>query len=230
MRKCIIIIGSCLFSAIFIISCESINKNISQQNDLTLFAIDSFENVIQLQETFKEESDPEEEFSADKLKRVQENTKRINSIKNWSLIDEKELWETSFETLEGGLAKFYYKDGRLEKIVTRMFGETFQQITEYYLLNEQLSFVFEKSYIYNRPVYYDSVSMKENNDNEVFELEKSKMIEDRTYFENGKRFHHTTRETDVYSPFDDKWFREEYKSRIAAFEELMKLAKSGKNH
>ena len=62
----------------------------------------------------------------------------------------------------------------------------FQQITEYYLLDENLSFVFDKMYYYNRPISYDEEAMKENGDTETFDLEKSTIIESRNYFENNK--------------------------------------------
>lgn len=51
----------------------------------------------------------------------------------------------SFESTEGGEAKYYYQKNKLEKIITRIFGESGQILTEYYLLNGQLSFVYEKT-------------------------------------------------------------------------------------
>lgn len=104
---------------------------------------------------------------------------------HWTSINTEELSEST----EGGVAKFFYLYGLLEKIVTRNFGETFQQLTEYYLLNGQLSFVFEKLHKYNRPLYYDTAAMKENNDIEEFDIDKSEIIEVRSYFINGKLFH-----------------------------------------
>lgn len=80
------------------------------------------------------------------------------------------------------------KKGNLDKIATQNYGETFQLITEYYLCNGQLCFVYEKLYQYNRPMYYDEAAMKENNDTEEFDLEKSKIIEIRSYFDNGQLF------------------------------------------
>jgi len=171
----------------------------------------------------KEEGIYEKEASIESLKPIRENFKRINSIKDWSLIDEKELWKTSLETLEGGQAKFYYHKEQLEKIVIHQFGETFQVVTEYYLLDKQLSFAFVKLYWYNRPFNYDLAKMNENNDNEMFDFEKSEIIEDRCYFENGKLIHHEKKQLGIKSPFHDDSYdgKEEI---ITNFEELIKIA------
>lgn len=105
-------------------------------------------DTVKLKETFNEEDLPANDYLTDRLKPIRENFKRINSITNWTSIDTEELSEST----EGGEAKFYYQNGQLEKIVTRHYGETFQLLTEYYLLNGQLSFVFEKLYI---PIHID---------------------------------------------------------------------------
>lgn len=107
-----------------------------------------------LKETFQLEDTAYNEYLTERLKPIRKNFKRINSIAKWTSTYNKELDEST----EGGEATCYFSDGVLEKIVTRHFGETFQQLTEYYLLNGQLSFVFEKSYKYNRPIYFDSAS------------------------------------------------------------------------
>lgn len=173
-----------------------------------------------LKETFQNEDTVYNEYLADKLKPIRENFKRINSILKWTSLFKKEIDEST----EGGEAKFYYTKGNLEKIVTRNFGETFQQLTEYYLLNRQLSFVFEKSLVYNRPIYYDSTSMEDNNDNEAFDSEKSKIIEDRSYFEKGKLIHQVNNQ-DCGSPFAEDYLIEEQQRLIGAFEKLKALAK-----
>jgi hypothetical protein len=113
---------------------------------------------------------------------VKANFKRINSIAVWTNVVKKDLEGSS----EGSEAAFYYLNGKLEKITTRHYGETFQELTEYYLLNGALSFVFEKTMKYNRPFYYDTAAMIANNDNQVFDIKKSGMNEIRSYFANGK--------------------------------------------
>lgn len=58
-------------------------------------------------------------------------------------------------------------------------------MTEYYLIKEKLSFIFEQHYSYNRPIYYDAKTAKEDND-EAFDFKKSKRTETRSYFDNDK--------------------------------------------
>lgn len=118
------------------------------------------------------------------LKAIQLNFKRINSITHWDQVKEIELFESTL----GGFASYYFSKGKLEKIVAHYYGETFQEIDEYYLSKGELSFVFEKTYEYNRPIYWDSVKMKSFNDTEMFDFEKSTRCEQRNYFHTGKLF------------------------------------------
>jgi hypothetical protein len=184
----------------------------------TISKVDSLQrDTVELKETFDQEDLPVNDYLTEKLQPIRDNFKRINSIASWTANKTKDIWETP----EGGIAKFYYLNKQLEKITTRHFGETFQLLTEYYILNGQLSFVFEKSYKYNRPMYYDSTAMKENNDIEAFDFEKSEIMEDRSYFENGKLLHQLNSE-DCGSPFADDYLREEQKRIKADFEKLIK--------
>jgi len=178
-------------------------------------------DTIALKETFNEEDVPVNEYLTERLKPIRNNFKRINSITNWTSIDTINLEN---EATEGGEAKFYYQNGQLEKIITRHFGEMSQWLTEYYLLNGQLSFVLEKSYEYNRPMYYDSTAVKENKDTEAFDFDKSEIIENRSYFENGKLLHQINKQ-DCGSPFSDDYLPEAQKSIKTDFDKLIKQAK-----
>lgn len=181
-------------------------------------------DTVELKETYNEEDLPVNEYLTDRLKTIRANFKRINSIANWTSIDTEELSEST----EGGEAKFYYQNGQLEKIVARHYGETFQLLTEYYLLNGQLSFVFEKRHKYNRPLYYDSTAMKENNDREAFDFDKSEIIEDRSYFESGKLLHQVNNQ-DCGSPFTNDYLLQEQKRIKEDFNRLIKQAKNKAN-
>jgi hypothetical protein len=212
------------FSTVVFISCrtDTNNKNETASDTTattTAVKLASLQlDTVQLLETFNQEDLPVNEYLTERLKPIRANFKRINSIANWTNIKTQDIWETT----EGGEAKFYYLNGQLEKITTRHFGETFQLLTEYYLLNGKLSFVFAKSYKYNRPMYYDSISMQENNDTEAFDFEKSEIVEDRSYFENGKLLHQINSQ-DCGSPFADDYLLEEQKRIKADFEKLLKL-------
>ncbi len=209
-----------IVASLLIVGCHS-----PKQKDTTLIkqpSISKMETIRDdtaiLKETFQQEDTAYNEYLAERLKPIRKNFKRINSIANWTSTYNKELDEST----EGGEATFYFSDGVLEKIVTRRFGETFQQLTEYYLLNGKLSFVFAKSYKYNRPIYYDSASMKENKDDQTFDSEKSEIVEDRSYLEKGKLIHQVNNQ-DCGSPFADDYLLEEQKRLTTDFDKLKAL-------
>jgi hypothetical protein len=212
------------FATVFFVRCgtDSDNKKETVSDTTSTTATIKVDNLqrdtVELKETFNQEDLPVNEYLTERLKPIRANFKRINSITNWTTIKTKDIWETT----EGGEAKFYYLNGQLEKITTRHFGETFQLLTEYYLLKGELSFVFAKSYKYNRPMYYDSTHMKENNDTEAFDFEKSEIVEDRSYFENGKLLDQLNNQ-DCGSPFADDYLLEEQKRIKADFDKLIKL-------
>ncbi|HYF30581.1 MAG TPA: hypothetical protein VD993_05650 [Chitinophagaceae bacterium] len=176
-------------------------------------------DTVILKEARNEEDYPQE-YLADKLKPIRTNFKRINSISTWAFIDTIELQESA----EGGEAVYYYQDGKLQKIITRHFGETSQRLAEYYLLDDRISFVLEKSYAYSRPVYHDSTAMKENNDTATSDMDKSEIIEARNYFQNGKLLHQIHSQ-DCGAPWADEYLREEQSRIVPEFERLLKLAK-----
>ncbi|MDV3955013.1 hypothetical protein J2O08_14105 [Elizabethkingia anophelis] len=178
-------------------------------------------NTIQAKASFNKEDIPVNEYLTDKLKPIRDNFKRINSIEKWSVIKQQDL----FESAEGGEAKYYYQKNKLEKIITRIFGESGQTLTEYYLLNGQLSFVYEKNYKYNRPLYYDTKAMKENNDTEAFDFDKSEITENRGYFVNGKLIHILNSE-DCGAPFSSDYIAEEQKSILSEYIKLLKLIRN----
>lgn len=177
-------------------------------------------DTVELKETINEEDLPINDYLTDKLKPIRENFKRVNSITNWSSIKTLELWETT----EGGEAKFYYQNGQLEKIVTRNFGEMGQSLTEYYLLDGKLSFVFEKWYKYNRPITWNETIRKENNDTEMFDFDESEIQEDRSYFENEELIHKIESD-DCGAPFTKDYLFEEQKRIKVNFDKLIEQTK-----
>lgn len=152
-----------------------------------------------------------------RLKPIRENFKRINAITKWSKVD------TAYpgNALEGSEARLYYCNGKMEKITARYLGETYQQIDEYYLLNGNLSFVFEKTYRYNRPIYYDSATMKAAQDTVGFDFDKSTIIEARSYFENGRLFYRLNNKNNP-SAITIGYLLQEQKRILADFERLKK--------
>lgn len=176
-----------IFIGAFSFSCgkdrNNINKSGSKSNSISDPVLGHHINHPRSE---SESSDASFKFN-ERMKLIRENCKRINSINQWSAIKTKELYETT----EGGEATFNYRNGQLEKIVTQNFDETFQQVREYYMTDGQLIFVFEKSFKYNLPMYYESTIMKENDDTKAFDMDKSVITESRSYFDNGILFRQT---------------------------------------
>ncbi|SDI15909.1 hypothetical protein [Chryseobacterium jejuense] len=178
-------------------------------------------DTIKIKESLNEEDIEANEYLKDRLKPIQTNFKRINSIKKWTSIQKKNI---EGESAEGGEATYYYKNNRLEKVMARHYGEMGQALIEYYLFNGKLSFVFEKDYEYNRPLFYDAKAMKENNDTEAFDFEKSEITETRNYFESGSLLH-IVNSQDCGAPFSGDYMREEDKRMKDDFKRLLKLEK-----
>ena len=179
-------------------------------------------DTARIKASFNEEDIEANEYLKKRLKPIQANFKRINSITKWTVVKKKDI---EGESAEGGEATYYFKNNRLEKVMARHYGETGQVLTEYYLMNGKLSFVFEKDYKYNRPLFYDVKAMKENNDTEAFDFEKSEIIETRNYFENGSLLH-IVNSQDCGAPFSGDYMREQDKSLKDDFKRLLKLEKT----
>lgn len=180
----------------------------------TTIIIDS----VILKESFQEEDEEVNEYLTETLEPIRGNFKRINSKTNWTKIDTIDVWEST----EGGFAIFFYSKNILEKIITRHFGEMGQSICEYYLLNEELSFVFDKRFEYNRPFYWDSIRMKQFDDDQVFDFDKSEIVEERSYFEKGELIHQLNNQ-DCGSPFSEDYLHEEQLRILKQFNDLLKL-------
>jgi hypothetical protein len=205
---------------VFILGChDSRNGSAIKSDDSITVTSDTLQHrKVNLKESIAGEDFPMNEYLTETLIPIRTNFKRINTITNWSSIKESELWEST----EGGVAKFYFQNENLEKIVARHYGETFQLLSEYYLLNGELSFVFEKSFRYNRPIFFDSTAMKETNDTEVFDMGKSAIEENRSYFDKGKLLHQINNQ-DCGSPFADDYLIKEGERIKNDFQKLMAL-------
>jgi hypothetical protein len=90
------------------------------------------------------------------------------------------------ESTEGGQAVAFYDGDAIKLIKVTWFGEMGKRKTEYYFDNGQLFFAFDAVYEYNRPIYWDEKVAKEYGDSEVFDDSKTKIIENRYYFNDGQ--------------------------------------------
>lgn len=203
-----------LLTAISFIYAENLQHGFSSSS------VDRMGDTIRIKESYNEKDTDTNEYLKDRLKPIQANFKRINSITNWTSIKKQNIER---ESAEGGEATYYYKNQRLEKIMARHYGEMGQVLIEYYLLNGKLSFVFEKDYKYNRPLFYNVKEMKENNDTEAFDFEKSEIVETRNYFEK-ENLIHIINSQDCGAPFSGSYMSEEEKSIKEDFKRLLKLS------
>lgn len=161
-----------------------------------------------------------EEYLGERLKPIRANFKRINEITEWTSVDKRKLNQST----EGGAATYYFLQDTLLKVVAIHFGETGKNIQEFYTRNGQLSFVFEQQCQYNRPITWDSTAMQENNDTETFDIDKSEIIEDRSYFENGDLIRQINNQ-DCGSPFAEDYLKEEQVRLKTEFEKLKERLK-----
>lgn len=88
------------------------------------------------------------------------------------------------ESTEGGQATAYYDNGNLKLIEVVWLGETGKSQIEYYFNNGKLIFAFDQDFDYNRPIYWDEKTAKENGDNEAFNPQKTTVKENKYYFKN----------------------------------------------
>lgn len=118
------------------------------------------------------------------IKQIDDNFIEIYTCKNCEIV-EKALVEKS---TEGGNVAIYLREGELQKIVKKVYGEMGKKIYGFYYKKGELFLVSLKSYKYNRPIYWDKEKVAEENlvNDEAFDINKSEILEDRFYFANDK--------------------------------------------
>ncbi|MCF8374642.1 MAG: hypothetical protein K9H64_23690 [Bacteroidales bacterium] len=80
------------------------------------------------------------------------------------------------------LSVFSDQSGAVRKISVIYFGETGKFNADYYLKNNKLFFAFSQRHEYNRPYYWDEKAAIEFEDTVVFDISKTKIFENRYYF------------------------------------------------
>ena len=120
-----------------------------------------------------------------KIAQIRKEFASTNAVKNYVI---KEV-EDSEQSTDGGVVKYYLQNGIVKKIVVEHFGESWNSLTEYYVKNGKVYFIFDKSEKYNVPYYVDSKWYKENKlkNGEVFDKRKSKFSEQRYYFDENEK-------------------------------------------
>lgn len=123
--------------------------------------------------------------STETVQQIREQYKIIrNQLGTFDTI-QLEVWE---ESTEGSLAIAHYSHTDLKMITVTSFGETGKNLVEYYFNDGELFFAFSQDYRYNRPIYWDKKTAKENGDTQFFDAKKSIITENRYYFQNTHLF------------------------------------------
>lgn len=120
-----------------------------------------------------------------KIAQIRKDFVSTNAMKNYVIKDV----EDSEQSTDGGIVKYFSQNGIVKKIVVEHFGESWNSLTEYYIKNGKVYFIFDKTEKYNVPYYVDSKWYKENElkNGEVFDKRKSKFSEQRYYFDENEK-------------------------------------------
>lgn len=202
----LLILFVCVISAI---TCNN-NNHHAMQNNIS----DGIDSIQTISAASNKDSLPTELTNNEQIKAIKSNFSRINSIQKWTKIKTLELNETT----EGGEAKFYFLNGKIEKIVAVYYGEMFQKVTEFYLQDAQLTFVFEKLTTYKQAIY----------DNETpFDVEK--IEEFRSYFEKDNLIYRIESKP-TNSPFTKAYLGKEQERLIQEFKQLNEMNANNSNN
>lgn len=93
-----------------------------------------------------------------------------------------------FDSSEGGQLTAYFEEGKLRIIESLAMGEMGKRETFYYFKDDDLFFIFEQNFSYNRPIFWDESMAEENGDTVVFDHSKTTVEENRYYFHKGLFF------------------------------------------
>jgi len=126
-------------------------------------------------------------FPDREIQSIDKKVKKINA--------DSTLYSRSSQELdiggEGGKATFYSKEDTVVLVEKTEYGETFRTEKSYYFddISGELIYMEERQYRYNRPIYYDAKTARENNDTEAFDERRSVVTTYFHYFEKGRLFY-----------------------------------------
>lgn len=143
---------------------------------------------------------------SDSILKIREHFNYVNN--NLSRLEQRTFEETDHST-EGGKGLLYFDGTDLVKVSLELLGETGKLERELYFKNEYLLFIFDKSYRYNAPIYIDDSRAKEFGLSEGFNAEKTKVYEDRFYFENEKLIRWIDSSGQLRPPNDPEYYSKE---------------------
>lgn len=160
-------------------------------------------NAALLKEHTTEQDLPVNEYLVSAIRPIQANFKKLNSVAKWQKVKQMNLDLPS----EGGEAKFYYLKSGLQKMVVRQFAEMSQKLSEYYLMQGKLSFVYETEMQYKS----------------TLETKDAEVVSNRFYFAKGQLFHLINSE-DCGAPFSSDYMKGEQERILEEYNQLRKLS------
>jgi len=149
-----------------------------------------FEEAYMLEDTFVIEKTPTLLLS------IQKNFKEVNSVQKWDSVVHRVVFESG---MEGDLSA-YYLGGKLSKLLVRHHDDAFQKLCEYYLKENELSMILEKS------IYFDSFNTHINQRDSIYVVNGRKAVIEivNSYFEERKLIYqyHSSQSGMYYTPDD----------------------------
>ncbi|EEX75901.1 hypothetical protein [Leptotrichia hofstadii] len=120
-----------------------------------------------------------------KIAQIRKDFMSTNTAKNYAIREA----DDSDRSTESGIVKYYSQNGIVKKIVVEHYGEIWNGLTEYYIKNGKVYFIFDKTEKYNVPYYVNADWYKRDNMKvgEVFDSRKSKISEKRYYFDENMK-------------------------------------------
>ena len=115
------------------------------------------------------------------VKEIKKEFENINKIYYDTIIKMDDFGNSA----EGGEIKYYLKNKKIKKILTKYYGETGYVIEEYYIKNDSLFFLYKINAIYKHSITYNH------------NIEIVKKEEYRYYFKNNKIIKYYIPKTDL---------------------------------
>jgi hypothetical protein len=136
----------------------------------------------------------------DKIAQIRHEYNQINKGLKDFIVEEKDIFG---ESAEGGKIKKYYENGNLRKATVSHFGEMGKSVTEFYIKEGKVFFIYDSKSYYTKPIYIEGStvdSTKENRfyfwnndmirwvgeDNEIVEPESEIFLEKEKELKNSK--------------------------------------------
>lgn len=133
-------------------------------------------------------------------------------------------FESDLQSTDGVEAKRYVDaKGKIKLIKIDAFGETGKWFSEYYFKSEEPIFVLTITHQYNAPYYWDKKKAKELG-NEAFDPKKTKVLENRYYFNKGQLIRWIDENKQTVKTSDVR-FKAEGKKVLAESQNLLNKAK-----